>query len=42
MNIQDICPNYIEYENFLERNSHDILAVCQTNLDDPIILAISL
>ena len=26
--------NFIDYESFLELNSSDILALCETNLDD--------
>ena len=28
--------NFVECESFLESNSPDILALCKTNLDDPI------
>ena len=28
--------NFVDYESFLESNSPDILALCQTNLDDSI------
>ena len=34
MNIQGICLNFIDWESFLETNSPDILASCETNLDD--------
>ena len=36
-NIQSLCcPNFVESESFLESNSPDILALCETNLDDSI------
>ena len=35
-NIQDICLNFADCEFFLESNSLDILALCETNLDDSI------
>ena len=35
-NIRDLLSNFAECESFLESNSPDILAVCETNLDDPI------
>ena len=28
--------NFVDYESFLESNSPDILALCETNLDDSI------
>ena len=28
--------NFVGYESFLKSNSHDILAECETNLDDSI------
>ena len=28
--------NFVDYESFLESNSPEILALCETNLDDPI------
>ena len=28
--------NFVDFESFLESNSTDILAVCETNLDDSI------
>ena len=28
--------NFVDCESFLESNSHDILALCETNLDDSI------
>ena len=36
MNIWGLCSNFVDYESFLESNSPDILAVCETNLDDSI------
>ena len=36
MNIQGLCSNFVECESFLESNSPDILALCETNLDDSI------
>ena len=36
MNIRGFCSNFIEYESFLESNSPEILALCETNLDDSI------
>ena len=35
-NIGGLRSNFVEYEFFLESNSHDILALCETNLDDSI------
>ena len=35
-NIGDLHSNFVEYESFLESNSPDILALCETNLDDSI------
>ena len=35
-NIQGLCSNFAECESFLESNSPDILALCETNLDDSI------
>ena len=35
-NIRGLCSNFVEYESFLESNSPDILALCETNLDDSI------
>ena len=35
-NIQDHCLNFVDCESFLESNSPDILALCETNLDDSI------
>ena len=34
MNIWGLRSNIVECESFLESNSPDILALCQTNLDD--------
>ena len=36
MNIQGLCSNFVDCESFLESNSPDILALCETNLDDSI------
>ena len=35
-NIQGPCSNSVEFEYFLESNSPDNLALCETNLDDSI------
>ena len=35
-NIRGLCSNFVDYEYFLESNSPDILALCETNLDDSI------
>ena len=35
-NIQGLHSNFVECESFLESNSPDILALCETNLDDSI------
>ena len=35
-NIQGLRSSFIEYESFLESNSPDILALCETNLSDSI------
>ena len=35
-NTRGLCLNFGECESFLESNSHDILALCETNLDDSI------
>ena len=35
-NIQGFCSNFAECESFLESNCPDILALCETNLDDSI------
>ena len=36
MNIQGLRSNFVDCESFLESNSPDILALCETNLDDSI------
>ena len=36
MNIWGLCSNFVDCESFLESNSPDILALCETNLDDSI------
>ena len=36
MNILDLHSNFIDCESFLESNFPDILAQCETNLDDSI------
>ena len=33
-NIQGLHSNFVDCESFLESNSPDILALCETNLDD--------
>ena len=35
-NIRSIRSNFVDCESFLESNSPDILALCETNLDDSI------
>ena len=35
-NIPSLCSNFVECESFLESNSPDIDALCETNLDDSI------
>ena len=35
-NIRGLCSNFDDCESFLESNSPDILALCETNLDDSI------
>ena len=35
-NIRGLCLNFVNCESFLESNSPDILALCETNLDDSI------
>ena len=35
-NIWGLCLNFADCESFLESNSPDILALCETNLDDSI------
>ena len=32
-NIRGLLPNFVDFESFLESNSPDILALCETNLD---------
>ena len=41
-NSRGLRSNFVDCESFLESNSPDILALCETNLDDSLILAISL
>ena len=36
MNIWGLRSNFVDCESFLESNSPDILALCETNLDDSI------
>ena len=36
MNTQCLCSNFVESESFLESNSVDILALCETHLADTI------
>ena len=33
MNIQDLRSHFVDYKSFLESNSTDIFALCETNLD---------
>ena len=35
-NIQGLLSNFVDCESFLESNSPDILALCETKLDDSI------
>ena len=35
-NIWGVSSNFVNSESFLESNSPDILAICETNLDDSI------
>ena len=35
-NIRRLHSNFVDCESFLESNSPDILALCETNLDDSI------
>ena len=35
-NIRGLCSYFVDCESFLESNSPDILALCETNLDDSI------
>ena len=34
-NIQGLCSKFVDCKSFLQSNSPDILALCETNLDDP-------
>ena len=34
--LQDLHSNFVDRESFIESNSPDILALCETNLDDSI------
>ena len=36
INIQDLISHFVECESLLDSNSPDILALCETNLDDSI------
>ena len=36
MNIRGLRSNFVDGESFLESNSPDIIAVCETNLDDSV------
>ena len=36
MNIRGLCLNFVDCESFLKSNSFDILALCETNLEDSI------
>ena len=36
MNIWGLHSNFVDCESFLESNSPDVLALCETNLDDSI------
>ena len=36
MNFRGLHSNFVDCESFLESNSPDILALCETNLDDTI------
>ena len=35
-NIQDLCSNFADCKSFIESNSPDILALCETNLHDSV------
>ena len=37
-NIQGLRSNFVDCESFLESNSTDILTLCETNLDDSLLL----
>ena len=41
-NISGLRSNFVDCESFPESNSPDIFALCEINLDDSMILAISL
>ena len=34
-NIQGLCSKFVDCKSFLQSNSPDIIALCETNLDDP-------
>ena len=34
LNICGLCSNFVDCESFLESNPPDILALCETNLDE--------
>ena len=36
MKIRGLCSNFLKHESFLESNSPDILALCETGFDDAI------
>ena len=36
MDIEGLCPNFVDSESFLESNSPEILAQCETSLGDSI------
>ena len=36
MNVQGLCSNFVDCQSFLESNCPDVLALCETNLDDSI------
>ena len=36
MNIGGLCSNFVDCKMFLESNSPDIVALCETNLNDSI------
>ena len=36
LNIWGLCSNFVDSESFLKSSSHDILALCETNLDNSI------
>ena len=41
MNIQGLLSNFVECKSFFESNSRDIVALCETNVDDSIDLGIT-